>query len=242
MTLAVCLVCGTHKRGPLLPCPACDWAPVDDEDRARSVLMTEHHHEPAELDRLAEALAGGADVVVPELLLAQELGCEGKRQARDAEAEPEPPRASAGTAAGEAQAAAIASLGELVGLAHSRHRYIHAGRHGVPLVDEVVRRALDRALALGDAPHPTHAAWLARLLCLPFAPHVAIAALEVLGRGDDGADPGRAADRLAALPPPWPGRALATIEHLVEVAVGPPYPREVLAALADRLAGPATAG
>lgn len=235
MSLAVCLVCGTHKRGALLPCPACDWEPVDDEDRARSVLLTEHHHDEAELDRLADALAGGADVVVPDALLAQQLGCDGQRQAR-ARLDDDPPRAPVGTPAGDAQAAAIASLGELVRLEHSRHRYIHAGRHGAPLVDDVVRRALEHVLALGDAPDPTHAAWLARLLCLPYAPHVALAVLQVLGRGDGPDDPGRAAERLAALPPPWPARAHAALEHLVEVVSGPPYPRQALETLTARLA------
>lgn len=239
MDLAVCLVCGTHKRGPLLPCPACDWEPVAEEDRVRSLLVAEHHAEDDDLDRVAAALAAGDDVVVPEALVAQHLACEGLQQARPAAAPP-PPHAPEGTPAGVAQAAAVASLQELQALAHSRHRYIHAGRHGTPLVDAAVRRALDRVFALSDAPSPTHAAWLVRLLCLPFAPHVSIAALQVLGQPDGGEDDGgedgeRAADALAALPGPWPERAQAALEHLVEIVSGPPYPQQVLDGLTRRL-------
>lgn len=232
MDLAICLVCGTHKRGALAPCPACDWEPTAEEDRVRSLLVAEHHRDDAELDRVATALRAGEDVVVPEVLVAQGLGCEGQRQARPAPA-PLPPRAEAGSPAADAQARAAASLAALQGLEHARHRYMHVVRNGRPLVDEVVRRALDHVRALADAPDPTHAGWLARLLCVPFAPHVSVTALEVLGA--PGPDPERAAAALAALPAPWPARAEAALEHLVEiVASGPPYPGLVLEALRQR--------
>lgn len=232
MDLAVCLVCGTHKRGALAPCPACDWEPVAEEDRVQSLLVAEHHRDEGELDRVAEALRAGNDVVVPEVLLAQGLGCEGQRQARPAP-EPPPARAAAGTPAGAAQEAVAASLEELQALAHARHRFMHVVRNGRPLVDDVVRRALDRVHAVAGAPDPTHAAWLTRLLCLPFAPHVGVAALQALGAPGD--DPERAAEALASLPAPWPQRAELALEHLVEiVASGPPYPRLVLEALRQR--------
>lgn len=234
MHLAVCLVCGTHKRGALVPCPACDWEPVAEEDRVRSLLVAEHHADEEDLDRVAEALRAGNDVVVPEVLVLQALGCEGQRRARPP-AEPPPPRAPEGTPAAVAQADLAASLEALQALAHARHRYVHVIRHGRPLLDEVQRRALEQVRALGAAPHPTNAAWLARALCLPFAPHVGAAALHALGAPDD--DPARAADALAGLPATWADRALAALEHLVEVvASGPSYPREVLEALRARSA------
>lgn len=238
MTVAVCLVCGERKFGAYLPCPACDWEPVDDEDKVRSTLLTDHYQPVQALERIGVALAGGTEVVLPEDVVQDHL-----RQFNALGAvvrkslEPGPERASEGSPAAAAQERVAEVLGVLGGREHSRARYVHARREGAPLMDEVVQAAMEDAFALKAAPDPTHAGWLARLACVPFAPHVTLAALHVLGTIDgDVEDPACAVDAIARLPGPRPRRVEAVLAHLCALlSEGITYPREVHAQLKNRL-------
>jgi hypothetical protein len=238
MTVAVCLVCGERKFGAFLPCAACDWEPIDDEDRVRSTLLTDHYQPEEVLVQVGTALADGTEVVLPEELVQDHLRrFEALGAAVKAALEPLPARASDGSPAAAAQERVAEVLGVLGGREHSRARYLHARRERMPLMDEVIQAAMEDVFALKAAPDPTNAGWLARLACLPFAPHVTLAALHVLGAADDDAeDPVRAADAIAALPEPRPRRVDAALAHVCALlSEGISYPREVHAQLRARL-------
>jgi hypothetical protein len=238
MTIAVCLVCGARKLGAFLPCSACDWEPVEDEDLVRSMLLTDHYQPEAELERIGTALAGGTEVVIPEELVQELLPGFAERRASVSESfAPRPASASAGSPAAEAQARLAEVLTILGGREHSRARYLHARLEGTPLMDEVVQAAMTDAILMKKSPDPTHAGWLARLACLPFAPHTTLVALHVLGSiGFDKEDAGRAVDTIAALPEPRPRQVEAVLAHLCPLlAPGVPYPHDVHARLKKRL-------
>lgn len=239
MTVAVCLVCGGKKFGAFGACPSCDWEPVADEDMVRSMLLTDHYQPVEELERMGVALAEGTEVVIPEHLVQERLPDFAARRATVSDSfEPRPERASEGSPAAAAQERVEEVLSILGGREHSRARYLHARLEGTPLTDEVVQAAMVDAIALKQSPDPTHGGWLARLACLPFAPHVTLVAVHVLGSiGGDVEDPGRAVDAIAALPEPRPQRVDAVLAHLCPLlSPGVSYPHEVHALLRARLA------
>lgn len=63
MTHAICIKCGAGKFGALSVCPDCHYEPVLNEDRARSMLLSDHHYPMFELDRIGEAIRGGRKVL-----------------------------------------------------------------------------------------------------------------------------------------------------------------------------------
>ena len=50
---AVCLKCGERKESPLAFCPHCGFTPEDLHDQARSILLSDAHRTPFELDAAA---------------------------------------------------------------------------------------------------------------------------------------------------------------------------------------------
>lgn len=53
MTHAICIKCGAGKFGALSACPDCHYEPVLTEDRARSMLLSDHHYPYPQLDAAA---------------------------------------------------------------------------------------------------------------------------------------------------------------------------------------------
>ena len=66
MTQAICLKCGHEKFGALTPCSSCQFLPTDVVDRAKSVLLSDHHVDRADLKTLASAIANGEEPDYPE--------------------------------------------------------------------------------------------------------------------------------------------------------------------------------
>ncbi len=57
MTKAVCIYCGEFKHGAWTPCEQCGKQPGDIEDLARSIVASDHHFPPKDLNALKEAFA-----------------------------------------------------------------------------------------------------------------------------------------------------------------------------------------
>src|SRR5689334_13870058 len=49
MTMAICIKCGEEKWGGFTPCQACGHRPVEVDDLARSLFLTDHHQEREDL-------------------------------------------------------------------------------------------------------------------------------------------------------------------------------------------------
>ena len=89
MTLAICLECGGEKRGALTPCAACGFTPSTEEERARSMLLSDRHMTSEQLATNGALISSGAapdlgDAPVDEMaalirenpdLLEMPLGC-----------------------------------------------------------------------------------------------------------------------------------------------------------------------
>lgn len=213
MTVAICLVCGAQKLGAFNPCPQCLWQPMRDEDRVRSMLLSDHYHPAEQLAEWGQAVAGGTELALPDEVL------------RDALAQAAPllgqlrgafelPHAPAGSAASALQAELAPLLDELGSLPRARERYLHVLQHQRPLVDDALGRAVDVVGRLGSAADPSLTVWLVRALCQAFAPHLALAALEALAQGG-GAE--AAAARLTTLDPGEQRLAHAALGRLAEV-------------------------
>ncbi len=69
MTTAVCIHCGAMKFGALTPCTKCQFCPETPEDKAKSIVLSDHYVEEEELQRLAERIKAGQEVIYPEELL-----------------------------------------------------------------------------------------------------------------------------------------------------------------------------
>lgn len=66
MTQAICLKCGNEKHGALTPCSKCGFLPSDVVDRAKSILLSDHHVERADLKALASTIAERNEPEFPE--------------------------------------------------------------------------------------------------------------------------------------------------------------------------------
>jgi hypothetical protein len=65
MTLATCLRCGASKLGAFTPCPDCGFDPASSEDKAKSVLLSDHHLSAEELRAVGERIRAGQPVEFP---------------------------------------------------------------------------------------------------------------------------------------------------------------------------------
>jgi hypothetical protein len=70
MTRAICIRCGTEKVGALTPCAGCGFDPESLEDRARSVVLSDHHLSPADMESAAAEIRAGSTPDLPEDLVA----------------------------------------------------------------------------------------------------------------------------------------------------------------------------
>lgn len=62
MTVAICLNCGARKFGALVPCMACGFEPKDEEEKAKSVLLSDHNLSAADLGNVSERIKSGQRV------------------------------------------------------------------------------------------------------------------------------------------------------------------------------------
>ena len=62
MTVALCTRCGAKKFGAFSSCEECRFTPTSSEERAKSVLLSDHHHTHAELDHLRDAIKAGKTI------------------------------------------------------------------------------------------------------------------------------------------------------------------------------------
>jgi hypothetical protein len=53
MPVSICIKCGGRKDQPLQFCPHCGFVPKDHHDQARSILLSDAHRTPIELDAAA---------------------------------------------------------------------------------------------------------------------------------------------------------------------------------------------
>ena len=54
MAQAICIECGTMKRGALTPCPSCGFQPRDTEEQAKAMMLTETVLRRGQLAELAD--------------------------------------------------------------------------------------------------------------------------------------------------------------------------------------------
>jgi len=70
MTIAICTECGKEKFGAFSPCDRCGFAPTSITEQAKSVLLSDHHHNRAELDEFSKAIEAGQPVAYNPAVLA----------------------------------------------------------------------------------------------------------------------------------------------------------------------------
>jgi hypothetical protein len=217
MTVAVCLVCGGQKLGSFNPCGRCAWSPNGDEDRIRSMMLSDHYHPVAQLEEWGQAMRRGTELELPEhvvaRLLAESAGVLDHVRRTTALR-----RAPEGSPARQLQDELGPLLERLESSASSRRRFLHVAGHGAPPEDADQAAAFELALRLQSASDETCADWLVRLLCLAYAPFVSVAALEALGGPPAMADRAeRASKSVLTLRREEQGRALAALGCLVKV-------------------------
>lgn len=54
------------KIGALSPCDHCGFDPRDNEDKAKSVILSDHHFPDGELARISERIKAGQPVAYPQ--------------------------------------------------------------------------------------------------------------------------------------------------------------------------------
>ena len=59
MTVAVCYKCGEFKFGAFLPCKKCGTYPENEEDRALSLVITDHYFDQEKLEIISSELKSG---------------------------------------------------------------------------------------------------------------------------------------------------------------------------------------
>ena len=69
MTQAICICCGHRKFGAFSICDNCATEPTDDEQFAKSMLLTDHFYSLEELDEIGEHISvGGTCEYAPNLV------------------------------------------------------------------------------------------------------------------------------------------------------------------------------
>jgi len=186
MTIALCLACGARKSGAFNPCDACLWMPYTDEDRARCVMMSDHHLSEAKLAEYGDALRKGTTLPLP-----QEVVDRTAAMMKDLPMETALP-----VVPGHEPLRRI--IEELSSLAHTRGRYLGALHEpGKMLVDDVQFDAIEPLRELTAKDHPECHPFYLRLLVLPNVGLLALYAVKGLCRPSLHA----ARDRIAAQSP-----------------------------------------
>jgi len=70
MTLAVCIKCGTEKFGAWVPCPFCGFNPTTRIDRAKSLMLSDHHYPAEELRSFGMLIERGKQIAYDPINLA----------------------------------------------------------------------------------------------------------------------------------------------------------------------------
>jgi hypothetical protein len=71
MTAAVCTSCGAMKIGALTRCTKCTFDPSTDTERAKALLLSDHHLDRAELAAASTAIQRGEGVQYDEAMVAE---------------------------------------------------------------------------------------------------------------------------------------------------------------------------
>ena len=66
MTIAVCLQCGARKIGALVRCRSCGYEPKEEEEQAKSVLLSDHYLSNEDLSTISERIKSGLGVTFAE--------------------------------------------------------------------------------------------------------------------------------------------------------------------------------
>jgi len=66
MTMAVCFNCGEMKFGAFVDCKKCNAKPTTDDDRALSLVMTDHYFEMEALKELGARIKNGEEITLGE--------------------------------------------------------------------------------------------------------------------------------------------------------------------------------
>ncbi len=59
MTLAICIRCGTEKVGAFTPCPQCHFMPEEPDDKAKSLMLSDHNMPADKLHAVAASIQAG---------------------------------------------------------------------------------------------------------------------------------------------------------------------------------------
>ena len=59
MTQAICIFCGSRKFGAFSVCDNCATQPNDEDQLAKSMLLTDHFYSLEELDEIGEHISAG---------------------------------------------------------------------------------------------------------------------------------------------------------------------------------------
>lgn len=70
MTQAICLRCGESKMGALTQCFNCSFDPKSPEEKARSIVLSDHHMNATSLENAAKAIQAGEAIPIPDDLIA----------------------------------------------------------------------------------------------------------------------------------------------------------------------------
>src|SRR5688572_12838354 len=71
MTASVCTSCGAMKIGALTHCKKCKFDPSTDVERAKALLLSDHHLDRAGLAAASAAIQGGEGVQYDEAKVAE---------------------------------------------------------------------------------------------------------------------------------------------------------------------------
>lgn len=71
MTVAVCIKCGATKIGAFVRCLSCGYVPTSEEDRAKSVLLSDHNLTNEDLGDVSKRIKSGLGVTFDETSLQQ---------------------------------------------------------------------------------------------------------------------------------------------------------------------------
>ena len=59
---AICIKCGEAKNGAWQSCPACQFTPVDDNDKAQHLFLSSHFNNENKLKKFSEHIKKGNDI------------------------------------------------------------------------------------------------------------------------------------------------------------------------------------
>ena len=65
MTLAICTKCGSKKWGALTACAHCGFDPASNEDRAKAVVLSDHHFSHEVLEEIGSQIQNGEPFEYP---------------------------------------------------------------------------------------------------------------------------------------------------------------------------------